>query len=379
MMKTRTSIVLTVAATCLMAIQAHAVQYNVIDLGQAGEPPTYAFALNNNNLVVGQYQVFFSGDSYMASFSWDGGVLTGWHVFGNKSKVKGINDSGVMVGWSDGVVHPYTAYVRENGVDTDLPEAPGQSWSLASTINNSGVAVGKSGGFGVKWTKSGGDWSIADTLTVSGRNEAAAAGINEAGDIVGDSYHSGAGYRAIHWAPGTTSGTVLPYPAGSGSWDIAADINDDGDVVVGESISSGQPRPAIWENDGGWSGRLLGNFGGGGSQALAINNDGMVVGWSTTYESVEHAFIYDEINGMQDLNSMIDAESGWVLLRATGINEAGNICGYGTINGETHAFLLAEVLDADLNRDYNVDIADLALFVSQWLMCTNPDDPKCSQ
>ena len=43
---------------------------------------------------------------------------------------------------------------------------------------------------------------------------------------------------------------------------------------------------------------------------------------------------------MQDLNRLIPQGSGWVLGQASGINDAGQITGYGTVHGRTHAFLL---------------------------------------
>jgi probable HAF family extracellular repeat protein len=43
---------------------------------------------------------------------------------------------------------------------------------------------------------------------------------------------------------------------------------------------------------------------------------------------------------MKDLNNMILSNSGWVLALAIWINDSGQITGYGTINGENHAFLL---------------------------------------
>ncbi|HEY3701676.1 MAG TPA: hypothetical protein VGL32_05420, partial [Acidimicrobiales bacterium] len=43
---------------------------------------------------------------------------------------------------------------------------------------------------------------------------------------------------------------------------------------------------------------------------------------------------------MTDLNSLIPAGSGWVLDQARAINDAGQIVGWGTINGHEHAFLL---------------------------------------
>lgn len=43
---------------------------------------------------------------------------------------------------------------------------------------------------------------------------------------------------------------------------------------------------------------------------------------------------------MTDLNSLLPAGSGWVLGQATAINDLGQIVGFGSINGQTHAFLL---------------------------------------
>ena len=47
--------------------------------------------------------------------------------------------------------------------------------------------------------------------------------------------------------------------------------------------------------------------------------------------------------GLVDLNTLIPADSGWVLEEATGINDSGWITGSGWINGERHAFLLKPV------------------------------------
>jgi probable HAF family extracellular repeat protein len=43
---------------------------------------------------------------------------------------------------------------------------------------------------------------------------------------------------------------------------------------------------------------------------------------------------------MQDLNNMIPTGTGWVLEEGAGINDAGQITGYGTLSGKLHAFLL---------------------------------------
>ncbi len=46
---------------------------------------------------------------------------------------------------------------------------------------------------------------------------------------------------------------------------------------------------------------------------------------------------------MVDLNTLISPSSGWTLTAAGGMNDLGEIAGYGTIGGVTHAFLLTPV------------------------------------
>ena len=71
-----------------------------------------------------------------------------------------------------------------------------------------------------------------------------------------------------------------------------------------------------------------------------INNAGEVVGGADTATGAYHGFLYT--NGlMQDLNSLIPADSGWEILDAKGINDTGQIAATG-INpeGYDHAVLL---------------------------------------
>ena len=84
----------------------------------------------------------------------------------------------------------------------------------------------------------------------------------------------------------------------------------------------------------------LGSLGGSSSWGIAINNGGTVVGYATTRTNTYHAFVSTNGARMQDLNKLIPPRTGWVLLEANGINDAGQIVGDGTIHGQTHAFLL---------------------------------------
>jgi probable HAF family extracellular repeat protein len=85
------------------------------------------------------------------------------------------------------------------------------------------------------------------------------------------------------------------------------------------------------------------------TQANAVNNSGVVVGsYGTAYLSgglhlAETAFIRLAKGTVQNLNNEIAPGTGWDLESATGINSSGQICGYGTIDGQTHAFLLTPV------------------------------------
>jgi hypothetical protein len=53
-------------------------------------------------------------------------------------------------------------------------------------------------------------------------------------------------------------------------------------------------------------------------------------------------------NAMQDVNTLLPANSGWVLTEAHGMNAGGTIVGVGTLNGVNAAFVLMPVNAATL-------------------------------
>ena len=79
-------------------------------------------------------------------------------------------------------------------------------------------------------------------------------------------------------------------------------------------------------------------------EIYGMNASGQMVGlmWDSDAATgvTEHAFLFDCVHGVQDLNDLIDPASGWTLNFSRDINDAGQIVGSGTYLGEKRAFLL---------------------------------------
>jgi probable HAF family extracellular repeat protein len=116
-----------------------------------------------------------------------------------------------------------------------------------------------------------------------------------------------------------------------GPWSQAAGINEAGKVVGGSPASDEGGVHAFLYSGGQMSD--LGTLGGSDSSALDINDADKVVGSSSTSEAFTyHAFLYSD-GVMRDLNSLIPANSGFELTSAAAINDNGNIVGYGYNQG----------------------------------------------
>jgi probable HAF family extracellular repeat protein len=82
------------------------------------------------------------------------------------------------------------------------------------------------------------------------------------------------------------------------------------------------------------------------SRALGINDSGQVVGDSYTAFSAPHAFLWDAVNGIQDLGTL----PGGGFSRALGINDNGQVVGSATTaDGSYDAFVWQNGTMSDLN------------------------------
>lgn len=126
-----------------------------------------------------------------------------------------------------------------------------------------------------------------------------------------------------------------------GRHSVGYGINNSGQVTGNSDTGANTPAHAFIYSDGKM--QDLGTLGGGYSNGNAINNNGQVVGNSYKVTGAQAAFLYSS-NTMTDLNTILDSSgTGWNLTEARGINDWGQIVGTGTINGQTHAYLLTDV------------------------------------
>ena len=83
------------------------------------------------------------------------------------------------------------------------------------------------------------------------------------------------------------------------------------------------------------------------SRANDINASGQVVGWVSSFYGFPTfgqatAVLWSRGRAF-DLNSVVDAD-GWDLRAAMGINDRGDIIGYGLKDGQTRAFFLKPIV-----------------------------------
>ncbi len=335
---------------------AGAPRYVIIDLGvKAPLTNSAGYGLNATGLAAGDQ---FDGLGAALGFYTDAkGVL---HSLGTlrtdktgTSEATGINNTGWVVGQASSDSGQFHAF-RFNSAAAGsamIDLTPGLFSSSAMAINQFNEVVGS-----VSDTGTGLFAFLYSPVPVNplayltdATRKASAFGLADDAKVVGQLATSAANtsYNAFltdsHGVGVANLGTL------GGLNSSATGINVS-DQVVGSAELSTKYTHAFRTAAGGYpmdATSDLGVFTGKGysgknSYAYGINAAGLTVGAAEVTSSpvLLHAFLYDDINGMQDLNSLIPTGSGWVLTSAQAINDSGEIVGVGTIGGVSHAFEL---------------------------------------
>lgn len=378
-------------ATIVLACFSNAVaqaSYKVTDLGtEGGHNLGCAMALNSQGwtevmaqkvgggvdslggtLLSGRLFIDVNGSKF------DLGTLGGTNSSSNWGQ---INDFGQVVGFSEtNVLDPNGEDVCGFGTNLECRPFLWQSFHMnalptlggnngeASGINNLGQIAGMSETttvdsgcpprpirMPVLWENG----SVRPLPTLTGDTDGFAFGINNHGQVVGDSGNcSGTVLHAVSWENRIPS--QLP-DFGEGS--IGQYVNDEGQIIGTVGSADGTTQyGALWQNGTVTSlGLLPGDFGG---LASGINSQGQIVGsnFDSTF-SWSHGFIWQ--NGvMTDLNTLLPASSNLFVTMANEINDRGQISGMAIVRsgpdgGKIHAFLATPA-----NQSMGKSVAEVA-------------------
>ena len=319
--------------------------YTITDLGTLGGDLSAANGINNAGVVVGYSDLASTSEH---GFRWSGGTMSdlGVEVGADFSTANAINDAGQVAGSATRSSGGYAYPVRWSaaGVLQDLGGPITNRLGVGNGIDPSGRVVG-----GQRPADSEGSplAILYDTagnpteLSTPTQSLNAATGINARGQVVGS--------PAFVWQNGTL--TMLPVlPGGQGG--SANAVNVSGTIVgaVARTGTLGGLDAAVWQNnaltDLGTIDGILYN------QAEAVNAAGQIVGTADPECqpcNAPEAWIRQPGGALTKLDTLIPAGSGWTLQGATGINDRGQIVGVGLHNGHRRAYLLTPVFSATVN------------------------------
>jgi probable HAF family extracellular repeat protein len=314
-------------------------------------PETQRPAINESGQVTG---TGFDGEEFQA-FRTNAALTTITKLSGlegsSGNQSNAINDAGLITGISvfERTNRPVKFF--PNGDAEYLGEFSENGRGSGFGINNNNVVVGAAGdndGITHAFIHTPGDDNL-QRLDVDATGESEAYGINDSGTVVGqrEIYRPGAleGPRGFRLQNGEVEdiGTIE-----GGDFSGAYAVNESGVATGYATFADNGLQHAILSQPGNPTPQDLGALpGGNNSVGYALNDSGVVVGesefefdfgGSTTPES--HAFIYTPDGDMVDLNDLIPANSGWILESATGINNKGQIVGYGRIGEKLALFRL---------------------------------------
>ena len=338
-------LVFAIAAAMISNSAFSAIAYQITDLGTLGGTSSRAYGINNIGDIVGRSRPMNADGSNgtRSAFLYTNGRMLDLGNFGGSNTVaRASNFHRQVVGYSRPTdSKEYKAFLYDKGEMKNLGTLANGKYSYAYGINDKGQVVGhshtnESGTTSEAFIYENGAMKGLGTL---GGNSSGAFDINSDGTIVGSSTLATGDTQGFVYKDGkmTSLGSL-----DSSGFSEARAINDLGQIVGNSLTDSGHYHAFLYE-DGGI--QDLGSIEGD-SFAYDVNNKGQIVGGYRSHllEGSGNAYLYSD-GEMLDLTSLLNAseQDKWSLTAAYGINDNGQVVGWGTLAGETHAYLLTAV------------------------------------
>jgi hypothetical protein len=315
---------------------------------QGTEPPRYT--IENLGTLAGQVPTI-TGINASGQMS---GVVNGsravrytpgigWEdfpVLGGFSVANGINAAGDLVGYRFAPTGVRAFRYRDGAGVQDIAPLAGGTMSLGFAINAAGDVVGQSiGATGVSSAFRASPGLPAVQLPSLGGTFAIGCGINDAGQVAGQATTASGVGHAVRIDPGQPAPVEITSFDGVAGTSVACAIGADG-RVGGQADQSAAPHAFRFF---GGSLTLLDTFASTSSNTESIA-EGTSVGWYVrASDGASRAFVHTDAHGSNDLNTLVDGASGWVLALAKGVNASGVIVGEGTFNGAAAVFRLTPI------------------------------------
>lgn len=278
----------------------------------------------DGNVVVGQLSRLGTDTVAIRWTATQGMVELGTLGGTNSEAYAASGDGSAVVGRATNASGNYRPFRwTPTGGMQELPSSPPQFVSGDATdVSSAGNSVVGLFGFAERWTLTGG---LEDLGNFSSR------GISSDGQVVVGNNNA----HAVRWTPTggiQDLGTVGTESSIPGTQSFADDASGNGSVVVGQS----RDRDGFWKAFR-WTAatgmRDIGTLGGPMAAAYNVSDDGSVlVGRALTSgnSASDRAFRWTTKRGMQNLqqllqNAGVTSVNGWILLGATGVSADGTV------------------------------------------------------